>query len=94
MSSKKREEILACVSKVVKWNVRVRGERLSGRGELAVAAAEEEQRLTRKQIGALHFTQENRVVAGDVGGDDSADDLGKGVFEERDAGLGPAIANA
>lgn len=33
------------------------------------------------------------MVAGDVRGYDAADDLGEGVFEERDAGLRPAKAN-
>jgi len=33
------------------------------------------------------------VVAGDVRGYDAADDLGEGVFEERDAGLRPAKVN-
>lgn len=34
------------------------------------------------------------MVAGDVGGYDAADDLGEGVFEEGEAGLRPAKANA
>ncbi len=34
------------------------------------------------------------MVAGDVGGCNAADDLGDGVFEERDAGGRPTITDA
>jgi len=95
---KRKKRIFRRASKgvkwVAKWNLRVGAGRLTGRGELAVPAAEEEQGLTRKQIGALHFTQKDSVVSRDVGGNDPAHDLGESVFKERYADWRPAVANA
>lgn len=34
------------------------------------------------------------MVAGDIGGYDAADDLGDGVFQKRNARLGPAVVDA
>jgi len=67
---------------------------LAGWRDLAVAAAEEKQGLAGEKLGALDFTQEDSVVAGDVGGDYSANDLRERVFEKRDACFRPTVANA
>ena len=56
-------------------------------------AAKEDEGFAREKVGGLDFAQKNSVVAGKVRSHDAADDLGDGVFEERDAGFGPAIAD-
>ena len=57
-------------------------------------AAEKEERFTGRQFRGLDFPEEDGVVTGDVRGYYAANDLGEGVFEEREAGRGPAIADA
>lgn len=73
---------------------RARLEGSARRRELAVAAAEKDQRFAREKFCGLHFTQKYRVVAGKVGVNDLADDLGQRVFKERYACRYPAKANA
>lgn len=67
---------------------------LAGWGKLAVLTSKEDQRLTGKQFGGLNFSQKNRMVARDVGGDYPANDLRKGVFDKRNAGWRPAKTDA
>lgn len=64
------------------------------RRELAVAAAEKDERLAWKQLSGLHFTQKYRVVASDVRVNGLANYLGQSVLKKRYARRCPVETNA
>ena len=63
-------------------------------GEAAIAAAEIEERLAVEDFDALYFAKEDGVIAGDIGCDDVAPQVDERLFQKRDAGFGPAVADA
>jgi len=54
-------------------------------GDVAVFAAEIEQRLSFVNFGVVHFPQENRVIARKMRGYDSAAQLKQRIFKDRQA---------
>ena len=60
---------------------------------MPVFAAEEEQRLTAHNFGFVDLRDKNRVIPGNVLGDNAATQLQRSVLENGNASLRPAVLN-
>ena len=61
---------------------------------MAIFAAVVEERVAGEDVGGMDFGDEDGVVAGGVGVDEMAGQLGEGVFKNGDAGGNPSKVNA
>lgn len=61
---------------------------------MAVRAAEKQKRLASVGFGGIRFSDKNRVISSQVGGDGSASQLGECTVDDWNTWPNPAVANA
>ena len=67
---------------------------LTRRRNLAVRAAEKEKRLAHMGFGGINLSDKNRVIPGQVRGDDGASQLSECTVDDWNALPNPTVANA